>query len=103
MAFTEDQKLDIGGVLRIDQIKLQQQLDAYATYITPAVEAKVISLLADYAAVSDNYVKFTPTESNEGFNLNPGDQKADIRNEIAKLLFFDLTDIGSGQNRLVRC
>lgn len=89
MAFTEAQKLDIGGVMGIDQIVLQRQLDTYAVNITEAVEERVIELIASYKAVADNYVRFTPTESNEGFNLNPTEQKTSIRNEIARLLFFD--------------
>lgn len=105
MAFTEAQKLDIGGVLGIDQIVLQRQLDAYATNITEAVEERVIELIASHKAVADNYVRFTPTESNEGFNLNPTEQKTSIRNEIAQLLFFSLTELAamSGVGRLIRC
>lgn len=103
MAFTEPQKLDIGNILGITQLILNQQLLTYAEYITSDVETAVAAELTRWSTAGGTFTKFTPTESNKGFNLNANDAKADIRKNIALLLGFDLNQLaGYGGGRMLR-
>lgn len=103
MAFTESELNKLVMVLQIQRVQLDYVLRANESLITAEVETDVRAQLVKWDAASADYTRFTPTESNRGFNLNAGDAKNDIRQNIALLLGMDLNALGSGQSRLVRC
>lgn len=103
MAFTESEKNSLVVVLGVTRPVLDQILMENAAYITAEVETDVRAELAKWNTAGSDYTKFTPTESNRGFNLNSGDAKNDIRRAIALLLGLDPDRFVSNQGRLVRC
>ena len=103
MAFTESELNKLVMVLRVQRVQLDYVLRANESLITAEVEADVRALLDKWDASLAGFTRFTPTESNRGFNLNAGDAKNDIRRNIALLLGMDLNELGYGQGRLVRC
>jgi len=100
MAFTESELNSIVTVLQIRRPTLDYALSVNASYITAEVETDVRAELTRWETAGAEFIKFTPTESNRGFNLNAGDEKADIRRNIALLLGIDANAYGGG--RMVR-
>lgn len=97
MAFTESELNDLVTVLQMVRPTLDYVLGINAVYITAEVETDVRAELTRWATAGSEFVKFTPTESNRGFNLNAGDEKADIRRNIALLLGIDANAYGGGR------
>lgn len=102
MAFTESELNNLVVILQIQRWTLDALLTANATYITSEVETDVRAELTRWTTAGVEFVKFTPTESNRGFNLNSDDEKANIRQNIAMLLGIDLTAFSSAGGRLIR-
>ena len=100
MAFTEVQKLSICKILGIDSITLQDRLDFYSTKITAAVETAVIDEITRWETSGVQFVKLRATESNKGVETDSENAKADIKKNIAVLLF--LTDLTKSSNYLPR-
>jgi hypothetical protein len=68
--FTTDQKLDIVEIVAITPPLLEACLDNLGSDLTPEIESKVIAEIATWnAGAKEADAAFTPTNSNEGFNL----------------------------------
>lgn len=102
MAFTNSQKVKLCKILGINAIQLDVQLAAYALSITAEMEADVIAEIARWEAGAGKRVWFTPTESNEGFNMNSDIKGGDPKYNIETLLFFEHSSAGGTEFELVR-
>ena len=103
MALTETQKLKLAQILNTDYITVNDQIFNLGTdYITPAVETLLLEQIDRWdAGVGSDFVAIEPNTANFGAKIDPHLEKADIRRNIANLLY--LTDlIGGGQMVLVR-
>jgi hypothetical protein len=94
MAFTESQQLDICTILEVEKPILDQALIYNASFITAAVETKVIAELTRWTTAGANFVKVHPRERNYGVEINSENEKADIRRNIATLLLMTETVYG---------
>lgn len=103
MALTESQKLKLAQILNTDYITVNDQIFNLGTdYITAAVETLLLAQIARWdAGVGTDFVAIEPNTANYGAKIDPNLEKADIRKNIANLLY--LTDLlGNGQMILVR-
>lgn len=98
--FTETQKLNIGKVLGIGADYLEDLLAYRVAGITDEVVAQVAVELTNWATYSTDFTKIHPTESNKGVETFPEKMQANIKNNIANLLF--LQDYVGGSARLSR-
>lgn len=99
MAFTAAQELTICKILSITPLQLDAHFDVfpYSSDVQTAVETEITR----WTTAGAKFTKIHPREKNFGAEINPGDEKNDIRRNIALLLEMDLDAI-SGGSRLVR-
>jgi hypothetical protein len=103
MALTEAQKLKMAQIIGVDYITVNDQIFNLGTaYITAEVETQLLAQIARWdAGAGTDFVSVEPNTANFGARIDPNLEKADIRKNIANLLY--LTDfLPSGQIRLVR-
>lgn len=103
MALSETQKLKLAQILAVDYITVNDQIfNLGATYITAAVETLLLEQIDRWdAGVGSDFVSIEPNTANYGAKIDPNMEKADIRRNIANLLY--LTDLsGGGQTVLLR-
>ena len=94
MAFTESQQLDICTILEVEKPILDQALIYNDSFITLAVETKVIEQITRWATAGSNFVNVHPRERNYGVEIKHETEKADIRRTIATLLLMTKTVYG---------
>ena len=103
MALTETQKLKLAQILGVDYIEVNDQIfNLGASYITPAVESLLLEQIDRWeAGAGSDFVAIEPNTANFGAKIDPNLEKADIRRNIANLLY--LRDYsGTGQTVLIR-
>lgn len=102
MALTEAQKLKLAQILGVDYITVNDQIFNLGTaYITAEVETQLIAQITRWdAGAGTDFVSVEPNTANFGARIDPNLEKADIRKNIANLLY--LRDYMSGQISLVR-
>ncbi len=102
MALTESQKLKLAQILQTDYITVNDQIfNLGASYITPEVETLLQEQIDRWdSGIGSDFVSVEPNTANYGARINPDLEKADIRRNIANLLY--LRDYLAGQTRLVR-
>lgn len=84
--FSNSQITDIATIFGVSSDVVNNRLIYFQNTITDEDKTKVIALIAEFAEVDGNYASFTPTESNEGFNLRADSQKDTIRRRLGGLL-----------------
>jgi hypothetical protein len=103
MALSESQKLKLAQILGVDYIEVNDQIfNLGPTWITSAVEDELQVQIDRWdAGVGTDFVSVEPNSSNFGARIDPNLEKADIRRNIANLLY--LTDYrGSSGINLMR-
>ena len=98
MALTESQKLKLAQILGVDYITVNDQIFNLGTaYITPAVEEELLNQIDRWdAGIGSDFVSIEPNIANYGARIDPKLEKADIRKNIANLLYLtDLLPFGS--------
>jgi hypothetical protein len=102
MALTETEKLKLAQILGVNYIEVNDQIfNLGSSYITPEVETLLRAELTRWNAGAGNeFVSVEPNTANYGAKIDPDLEKADIRKNIANLLY--LKNYSSGQVRLVR-
>lgn len=100
MAFTAAQELTICTILGITPTSLDNHFDVFA--YDADIETAVETELTRWETAKSNFTKIHPRERNFGAEINPGNEKDDIRKNVALLLGFDLNALGFGNSRLVR-
>ena len=102
MAFTEAQKLKICRITGVTSDLLEDVLSFRAAAITAEVESQVGDLITEYFAngVNRNVTKIRPNLKNFGADIDPNDTRAQIKGEIATLLY--MTEVVSSGERLMR-
>lgn len=98
MAFTEAQLRTISTILQVTPIALEDHLEFYP--YDSDTETAVGTELTRWATAKSVFESMEPNVRNFGVRRNSGDEKADIRRNIAVLLEFDISAYGA--NRLVR-
>lgn len=103
MALTEAQKLKLAQILRTDYITVNDQIFNLGTaYITPEVETLLLAQIDRWeSGVGSDFVSVEPNLANFGARIDPNLEKADIRRNIANLLYLDDLLVG-GQISLAR-
>jgi hypothetical protein len=100
MAFTPSQLRTISTILGVGPLALDEHL---AFYVPDSdTETAVESELTRWATASTQFQSIEPKDRNFGVRYSPGEEKNDIRRNIAVLLEFDLSTVTAGQTRLVR-
>jgi hypothetical protein len=99
---TEDEKLDVCEICRVNIIELNHRLLWFEAKITPAVTDKVRALIERWkSGVGTDFVAVEPTTTNKGVSIDPNREKNDIRRTIANYLW--ITDLmTSTSNKIVR-
>lgn len=102
MALSEAQKLKLAQILGVDYIEVNDQIfNLGVSYITPEVETQLQAQVDRWdSGIGTNFVKVEPQGSNRGVSIDPEREKADIRKNIANLLY--LTDYRPSGMRTVR-
>ena len=102
MALSEAQKLKLAQILQTDYITVNDQIfNLGASYITPEVETLLQEQIDRWdSGIGSDFVSVEPNTANYGARIDPNLEKADIRRNIANLLY--LRDYLAGQTRLVR-
>lgn len=100
MAFTSTQLLTLGEVLGLTPLQIENHFDVfpYDANIQEYVEGQ----LTRWETASLNFTRIEPNMRNFGARINPGDEKAEIRKNIALALGFDISSLGFGQATLAR-
>lgn len=98
--FTETQISDIAEIVGSNSDYLADHLSYYELQITEADKTKVLARVAEWQAIDGNFARFTATESNEGFNLSPDENRRFLVRSITTLLYLPMS-MGGG-SRLVR-
>src|SRR5688572_31965903 len=98
--FDAAQITDLAEILGTNSDVLDDHLDYYASLITESDKTKVLARVVEWQAIDGNFAWFSPTESNEGFNLSPGQQRTKLASWIAQLLQWPY--VSSGQSSLIR-
>lgn len=96
MALDATDKATLSEILGITPLALTQHLEYVESGLDAATLAAIeadILLWADYR--NTETVSFSPTESNEGFQMSGGGVKAAIIRRIAGWLSFDLSGFGN--------
>lgn len=104
VTLTEAEKLNIAKILNTDFVTINDQIFNLGTaYITPAVETAIRAELTRWSSgAGSEFVTVEPNTANFGARINPELEKADIRRNLANLLYLnDLLD-SSTSIRLVR-
>ena len=88
MSFTEDEKISIAKIVRMTPTLLDAHLTSLGAALTAEKETAVRAEITRWTdgGVSSQFSSFTPTESNQGFNLDSGDAKNDVRGNIRLIL-----------------
>lgn len=104
MALTEANKLKLAQILGVDYIEVNDQIfNLGASYITPTVESLLLEQIDRWdSGVGSDFVSIEPNTANYGARIDPELEKADIRRNIANLLYLRDYAGGIGQIRLVR-
>lgn len=104
MALSEAQKLKLAQILGTDYIEVNDQIfNLGPSYITPEVENQLQEQIDRWdSGVGSDFVSVEPNTANFGARINPELEKADIRRNIANLLYLRDYSGGIGQIRLVR-
>lgn len=90
MSFTPEQKLAIAKIVPMTPTLLNAHLDSLGDDLTEEVVTAVAAELAAWdGGVGQSFASFTPTESNQGFNLKAHEAKNAIRRNIRTLLEID--------------
>jgi hypothetical protein len=92
---TEAEKLSIGNILGVDYISLDAHLDFYASKYTTASDTAVRAELTRWTASGAKFVAIEPNTANYGAKIDPEKAKADIRKNLANLLFYKLPTSGN--------
>lgn len=92
--FSESQITDLAAILGTNSISMSTHIGLYANVITDSDKTKVLAYITDWQAAENDFVSFTPTESNEGFNLDTTRKRNAFASKIASLLQWE--DYGSG-------
>lgn len=103
MALTEANKLKLAQILGVDYITVNDQIFNLGTeYITAEVESLLLAEIDRWdAGAGNDFVVITATSTNYGANIDPSQERADIRRNVANLLY--LTELtGRGGITLVR-
>ena len=102
VTLTESEKLKCAQILGVDYIKVNDQVfNLGDEWITASVETEIRAQIARWdAGAGSNFVSVEPNTANFGARIDPELEKADIKRNIANLLY--LTDLTSGEVRLVR-
>lgn len=102
VTLTESEKLKCAQILGVDYIKVNDQIfNLGDEWITPSVETEVRAQIARWdAGAGSNFVSVEPNTANFGARIDPELEKADIKRNIANLLY--LTDLTPNAIRLVR-
>lgn len=99
MAFTATERLSIIKITGYDGLYLDQRLETYNVHITSTVEDAVRDEITRWDdGAGTNFTRIKPNAQNFGAEINPGDEKADIRKNICNLLYLPLP----GANKLIR-
>lgn len=98
--FTESEITDLAATQGVASYVIVDHVTLAGNYITDSDKTQLLDWVADWQAVEKQYAAFTPTESNEGLNLNLAQQKAAIAAKIAGLLDFQNQ---TNNGRLIRC
>jgi len=95
MAFSPTEKLSISKIVGITPTLLDAHLTSLGASLTADVETEVRAEIARWTTggSGNDFVSFTPTESNKGFNLRSGSAKSDIKKNICLMLEI----FGSGE------
>lgn len=103
MAFTEKEELDICRVLGVSPLTLKAHLIELGDDLTDTVEEEVLAELERWASgAGSDFVRVHPKERNFGAEINPSDERADIKRNIAILLQLDVALLSVGLGRTVR-
>lgn len=103
MALTEAEKLNIAKILRVTYIDVNDQItNLGSTYITAAVETQIQAELTRWETAGVNFTAIEPKEANFGAKIDPNSAKADIRANLAALLYMTDMIAASSQSRLTR-
>lgn len=104
MALTEANKLKLAQILGTDYVTVNDQIFNLGTdYITAEVETLLLAEIDRWdAGAGTDFVTVEPNTANYGARIDPDLLRADIRRNVANLLY--LTDMfnSSGQMQLVR-
>ena len=102
VTLTESEKLKCAQILGVDYIEVNDQVfNLGDAWITASVETEIRAQIARWdAGVGTDFVSVEPNTANFGARINPELEKADIRRNIANLLY--LRDYAGTQVRLVR-
>lgn len=103
MALSEAQKLKLAQILGVDYIEVNDQIfNLGSTWITAEVETRLLAEIDRWdAGAGTNFVAVEPNAANKGVSIDPKRERADIRRNIANLLY--LKDYpGAGGTRLRR-
>src|SRR5947209_14787712 len=99
MAFTEPQKLSICKILGVNVLKLNAQLTFFGPDITAEIETEVVSEIARWnGGIGTKFTSVEPNSANFGAKIDPDHAKDDVRANIATLLFFEPSDLGTTFN-----
>ena len=101
MALSASQQLTVCKILGITPSVLEYQLTLLDSDFDSDRQTAVETEITRWTTAGAKFTKIHPREKNFGAEINPGDEKQDIRKNIALLLEMDLNAIGGG-SRLVR-
>lgn len=90
MALSESQKLKLAQILGVDYIEVNDQVfNLGASYITAEVETQLQAQIDRWdSGIGTNFVRVEPQGTNKGVSIDPEREKADIRRNIANLLYL---------------
>jgi hypothetical protein len=95
MSFLPAQQLSICKILGINKVKLTAQLTYFAPDITSEIEAAVQDEIDRWdSGIGAKFTRVEPNSANFGARIDPDLAKEDVRQNIANLLFFDMSDLG---------
>lgn len=101
--FTEAEISDLCEILECPSNYLAARLDFYASQITDSDKTKVLAKVDEWTTAGGNFTAIMPTEANFGAKINPNDAKAQIRRQIAQMIYCgDMVSSGGSQIRLER-
>lgn len=93
--FTDETKrLKICEILGLNTIQLGIKITTYAEHLTAAVEARVDLQIERWeSGIGEDFDAIDGNLKNFGLNTNPEAERNDIRNKIAKALFFTASEL----------
>lgn len=89
-SLSETDKLKIAKILGVDYVTINDQIfNLGSAYVTDAVVTMVQAEITRWdAGVGSDFVNIEPNTANYGARINPDNEKADIRKNIATLLYL---------------